>query len=108
MVLARRFLLLLALEGGLQAFLNEALAHPLDRARMDLERLPDPFVGPALSLRSLIRLQENARMALLERSGFPLGDETVQAGALLRCEGDEVSLPQHHTPFPKKGIRGDR
>ena len=73
---------------------------------MDLESLPDPFVGPAFSLRSLIRLQVNARRALLERSGFPLGDETVQTGALLRCESDEVSLPQRRTPFQKRGPVG--
>jgi hypothetical protein len=93
------------LEGGLQAFFDKSFAQALDRAGMDLESVPDLFVGPAVSLRSLIRLQENARMPLLESSRFPLGDESVHIGALLRGESDEVSLlGQRRTPFPIKGI----
>ena len=68
--------------------------------------MSDLFIGPAVSLRSSVRLEKNPRMPLLESSSFPLGDETMQTGALLRCERDEVSLPgQRRNSFPDKGDR---
>ena len=92
------------MEGGLKAFFDESFAQTLNRAGMDLESLPDLFIGPAVSLRSLVRLEKNPRMPLLESCRFPFGDGTVQTGALLRGERDEVSLLGNAPcSFPNKG-----
>ena len=100
-------LLLFALQRGLETFLNEPLAQPFNRGRMDVERLFDLLVGPVFAVRPLVRLQQHPGVPLLVGSRLPLGDQGTQIRSLLSRRGDDLYLlGQCRAPFLTKGATG--
>ena len=59
-------LLFLALEGRFKALFDKPLTNPLDSGRMNIQGTLNRFIDPVFACRSLVGLQEDPGVPLLE------------------------------------------
>ena len=64
-------LLLVAQQRHLEALFHKPLAQTLHRARMHVERVFDLLIGPVLTMRTLVRLQQDPRVPLFVSRRLP-------------------------------------
>lgn len=97
-------LLLFAQQRHLEALFHKPLAQTLHCARMHVERVFDLLIGPVLTMRTLVRLQQDPRVPLFVGRRLPPRDQTVQMSSLLCCQRDDVLfLGQYRSPLLTKG-----
>jgi hypothetical protein len=81
-----------AIQGGLQARLDELLPDPRDGRLADLHRFGNRGVDPPWAPRAFVRLEQDPRMGQLPRRRRTRGDKSLEFGALGFGQFDDVLL----------------
>src|SRR5215204_1469337 len=81
-----------AMESGVEAVEDQGLTDALDGWQADLKGFMDGEVWPGRAFRAAIGFEQDAGMSLGAGGSFARGNERFQAGALLRCQANDIFL----------------